>query len=73
MLNATMCAVTRVICVIMENNQTDTGITVPEAIRNWMPQKYREFIPFINPAPIDEAESKKNKKQKDGMKKKAEE
>ncbi len=71
MLNGTMCAVTRVICVIMEQNQTETGITVPEAIRKWMPKKYQEFIPFVNAAPIDEAETKKQKKQKDGMKKPA--
>jgi hypothetical protein len=29
----------------------------------------RDFIPFVNPAPIDEAESKKQKKQKEGMNK----
>ena len=28
MLNATMCAVTRVICVLLEQNQTETGIKV---------------------------------------------
>ena len=28
MLNATMCAVTRVICVLLEQNQTETGVTV---------------------------------------------
>ena len=28
MLNATMCAVTRVICVLLEMNQTETGIKV---------------------------------------------
>ena len=37
----------------------------------YMPEKYKEEIPFITPAPIDEAESKKAKKQKDGMKSKA--
>ena len=31
--------------------------------------EYKEKIPFVNPAPIDEAESKKQKKQKEGMKK----
>lgn len=29
MLNATMCATTRVICAILENNQTEEGINVP--------------------------------------------
>ena len=28
MLNAMMCAVTRVICVLLEQNQTETGIKV---------------------------------------------
>lgn len=94
MLNGTMCAVTRVICVLMELNQTEEGINVPKALQPYMPpskfkrsrkplvfskkeiltffffSEYREFIPFVNSAPIDEAESKKAKKQKDGMKKK---
>lgn len=69
MLNATMCAVTRVICVLMEMNQTETGIKVPEALKQYMPEKYKEEIPFVNAAPIDEAETKKAKKQKDGQKK----
>lgn len=70
MLNATMCAVTRVICVLLEMNQTETGITVPEALKMYMPPKYKDEIPFVNPAPIDEAESKKAKKQKDAAAKK---
>lgn len=70
MLNATMCATTRVICVILENYQTETGVTVPEALRPFMPPDYQEEIPFVKPAPIDEIETKKQKKQKDGMKKK---
>jgi len=37
MLNATMCATTRVICVILENYQTDEGVIVPEALRQFMP------------------------------------
>merc|ERR1719219_3024649 len=70
MLNATMCAVTRVICGILENYQTETGITVPEIVRPWMPEEYQQEIPFVKAAPIDEAENKKSKKQKEGMKKK---
>eukprot|EP00096_Caligus_rogercresseyi_P014686 TRINITY_DN719_c0_g1_i2.p1 TRINITY_DN719_c0_g1~~TRINITY_DN719_c0_g1_i2.p1 ORF type:complete len:504 (-),score=205.81 TRINITY_DN719_c0_g1_i2:60-1571(-) len=70
MLNGTMCAVTRVICALMETHQTETSIKVPEAIKAWMPEQYRDEIPFIHPAPIDEAESKKSKKQKEGMNKK---
>ena len=34
----------------------------------YMPEKYKEEIPFVAAAPIDEAESKKSKKQKEGMK-----
>lgn len=70
MLNATMCAVTRVICVILENNQTETGVKVPEALKAFMPPDLQDEIPFVKPAPIDESETKKQKKHKDGMKKK---
>jgi hypothetical protein len=38
MLNGTMCAVTRVICAILEQNQTETGINVPEALKPYMPK-----------------------------------
>ncbi len=38
MLNGTMCAVTRVICVLLELNQTEEGIKVPEAVKMWMPE-----------------------------------
>lgn len=37
MLNATMCATTRVICAILENNQTEDGVIVPEVLRDFMP------------------------------------
>merc|ERR1739838_550277 len=37
MLNATLCATTRVICCILENNQTEEGIVVPELLRQFMP------------------------------------
>jgi len=70
MLNGTMCAVTRVICAILETNQTETGIKVPEALKSFLPEKYQDEIPFVAPAPIDEAESKKQKKQKEGQQKK---
>ncbi|XP_046393293.1 serine--tRNA ligase, cytoplasmic isoform X2 [Ischnura elegans] len=69
MLNATMCATTRVICAILEVHQTETGILVPELLRPYMPPGYENEIPFVKPAPIDEIETKKQKKQKDGMKK----
>jgi len=70
MLNATMCATTRVICAILETYQTETGIEVPEILRPFMPPDLQELIPFVKAAPIDEAESKKKKKQREGMEKK---
>ncbi|KAL5112173.1 Serine--tRNA ligase cytoplasmic [Taenia crassiceps] len=54
MLNATMCATTRVICAILENYQTDDGIVVPEALREFMPHDLKEKIPFVHAAPIDQ-------------------
>nr|CDS28326.1 seryl tRNA synthetase cytoplasmic [Hymenolepis microstoma] len=54
MLNATMCATTRVICAILENYQTAEGILVPEALREFMPEGLKEVIPFVNKAPIDQ-------------------
>lgn len=62
MLNATMCAVTRVICAILEVHQTETGIVVPKVLSEFMPPEYQNEIPFVKPAPIDEAELKKEKK-----------
>ncbi|KJH50045.1 hypothetical protein DICVIV_03846 [Dictyocaulus viviparus] len=59
MLNATMCATTRVLCALMENYQTNDGIHVPEVLRPYMPQKYRDFIPFVRTAPIDGSIKKK--------------
>lgn len=64
MLNATMCATTRVICALLENYQTEEGIKVPEALKDYMPPEYKEFIPFRYPAPIEEEASKKKKKGK---------
>lgn len=65
MLNATMCATTRVICVILETYQTETGVKVPEILKPFMPEVYQNEIPFVKPAPIDlEEAAKKNKKEK---------
>ena len=41
MLNATMCATTRVICAILETYQQEDGVKIPEALRPFMPEKYR--------------------------------
>lgn len=73
MLNATACATTRVICAILETHQTETGVKVPDALLKYVPRAYRnekDEIPFVKAAPIDEEETKKQKKQKEGMKKK---
>lgn len=47
MLNGTLCAVTRCICAILENYQTKDGIRIPQVLQEFMPKKYREFIPFV--------------------------
>ncbi|KAK2851032.1 hypothetical protein Q5P01_007308 [Channa striata] len=70
MLNATMCATTRVMCAILENYQTEEGIVVPEKLREFMPPGLNEIIKFVKPAPIDQEMSKKAKKQHEGGKKK---
>lgn len=63
-----MCAATRVICAILETNQTETGVKVPDVLKKYMPTKYQDEIPFVKKAPIDvEAEAaaaKKNKNKK---------
>jgi len=67
MLNATMCATTRVICAILETHQTETGVKVPECLKMYMPAKYRDEIPFVKPAPIDlEVAAAATKKSKGG-------
>uniref|UniRef100_A0A158P8M1 serine--tRNA ligase n=1 Tax=Angiostrongylus cantonensis TaxID=6313 RepID=A0A158P8M1_ANGCA len=59
MLNATMCATTRVLCALLENYQTEDSIVVPEVLQPYMPQKYRTFIPFVKQAPISKDDKKK--------------
>lgn len=66
MLNATMCATTRTICCILENYQTEDGVVVPEVLRPFMPERYREKIPFVKTLPKpEETEKKKGEKQAD--------
>ena len=67
MLNATMCATTRVICAILENHQTDEGIIVPEVLQPYMPTQYSKLIKFVKPAPIEEPLTKKQQKQQAGQ------
>ncbi|XP_065178563.1 serine--tRNA ligase, cytoplasmic-like [Sycon ciliatum] len=59
MLNATMCATTRAICTILENYQTETGVTIPDVLKPFMPPSLRDEIKFVKPAPIDEEKKKK--------------
>lgn len=51
MLNGTLCAVTRVICCILENYQTKDGILIPKVLQEFMPPKFREKIPFVQARP----------------------
>jgi len=44
MLNSTLTATTRTICAIVENNQTETGVKIPEALRPYMGGL--DFIPY---------------------------
>lgn len=44
MLNGTLCAITRTMCCICENYQTEEGVVVPPALRPFMMGK--ELIPF---------------------------
>ena len=39
MLNATMCATTRVMCAILETYQEEGGVRVPDALHPYMPAK----------------------------------
>lgn len=68
MLNATMCAITRTICAIVENYQTEEGVCIPAALKPFMPPGLDEFVKFVKSAPIDESTSKKQKKQAAGRK-----
>jgi len=70
MLNATMCASTRVICAILENNQTEEGIVVPEMLRPYMGGQ--DFFKFVKPAPIEEQKEGKSKGKKKNKEKKVE-
>lgn len=65
MLNATMCATTRVICAILEVHQIETGIRVPRVIRDFMPEEFKDKIPFVKPAPIELEQGGKKSKKKD--------
>lgn len=56
MLNATLCATTRAICVILENYQTEEGVLIPEPLKPFMPpgkmqaQKFEADVNIPNTA-----------------------
>eukprot|EP00010_Vexillifera_abyssalis_P007194 CAMPEP_0201546120 /NCGR_PEP_ID=MMETSP0173_2-20130828/2505_1 /ASSEMBLY_ACC=CAM_ASM_000268 /TAXON_ID=218659 /ORGANISM="Vexillifera sp., Strain DIVA3 564/2" /LENGTH=460 /DNA_ID=CAMNT_0047954717 /DNA_START=66 /DNA_END=1448 /DNA_ORIENTATION=+ len=66
MLNSTLCATTRAICAILENNQTDTGIVVPPVLRPYLGG--RAFIEFVSPPPKMQAASSSSANKKSSKK-----
>lgn len=50
MLNSTMCALTRAMCVILETYQTPEGVRIPDVLQPYMGGV--EFLRFITP-PVD--------------------
>ncbi|KAL3651432.1 hypothetical protein CASFOL_004434 [Castilleja foliolosa] len=58
LLNSTLTATERTICAILENNQKEDGVEIPEVLRDFMGGK--SFIPFKN-NPSKEVKGKKTK------------
>lgn len=56
MLNSTLCALTRMICCILENYQEENGIRVPEVLVPFMGGK--DFLPFIQEEKVNVNEMK---------------
>lgn len=67
MLNATLCATERTMCCILENNQTETGVNVPEVLRPFMGGI--DFIPYNEKKVAEFMEAKAKEEQKKGGKK----
>jgi seryl-tRNA synthetase len=65
MLNSTLCACTRAVCVILETYQTETGVTVPEVLRPYMAGL--DFLPFKR-QPLKNQAEKKEAQKKGGKK-----
>ncbi|KAK6156261.1 hypothetical protein DH2020_010509 [Rehmannia glutinosa] len=59
MLNSTLTATERTICCILENNQKEDGVEIPEVLRVFMGGK--AFIPFKNNPAAKEPKGKKTK------------
>merc|ERR1711953_1172996 len=68
MLNATMCATTRVMSVILETYQEEEGVRVPAPLQPYMPAKWKEFLPFVKEAPIEVEARKAAEKKSKGKK-----
>lgn len=49
-LNSTLCATERALCCVLENYQTETGVTVPEVLRKYIPGA-PEFIEYTKELP----------------------
>ncbi|KNB41845.1 serine-tRNA ligase [Blastocystis sp. subtype 4] len=49
MLNSTLCALTRTLCCILENYQTEDGIQIPDKLSSLMGGI--DFIPFTRELP----------------------
>ena len=64
MLNATMCAITRTICAIVENYQTDEGIKIPAVLKCHMPPGLDDFVKYVKPAVQDPSLKKTKSKPK---------
>ena len=79
MLNATLCACTRVICCILENYQTPYGVIMPDKIIEFLPpsmlktdengKKYLPYTAEYVPPKAEKTNKQKNKKAKKAKKK----
>lgn len=62
MLNGTLCATERTLCCILENYQTESGVIVPEVLRDFVGT---DFIPYHkDKLPVEKEEKKKDTKSK---------
>jgi len=71
MLNSTLTATGRGICVILENYQTETGIVVPDALQEYMGGL--KFIPFVTTQEMPKGKGSKGKDKQEKNQKKKEE
>ncbi|KAF8428567.1 hypothetical protein EV426DRAFT_584840 [Tirmania nivea] len=58
-LNSTLCATERALCCLMENYQTEEGMTIPEPLRKYIPGN-PSFIPFTKELPKNTTSAKRN-------------